>query len=430
MENTFIIWTSDHGDGQEDHYHWRKGFPYQFSASVPFLFRWPESYSGPSKTPRGTVVTDLVTELRDVFPTMLDAAGGLDSVPHGHTLDGTSLLCLLEDITGATCTHSTPGEVHASASIDNVAHDAGTASSSSRCSRSSSTRTQGWRSYLDLEHSTCYNNTNHWSALTDGRMKYIFNACPTCTFPPKEQLFNLTADPGERIGLHNNRKYATELSKWRGRMVAQFEAEGRGPGWVYNSVLQLRQSETYGPNYPGHHPSPSPANAECNGTTLSAGEMVGLEPNAGPAPARNAKYCQDVMNSPLDQIQMAANKSFCVQPTSTEAGATLTIAECAAAKGTEQQKMQAWMLPPVDKRPYQQVRHTLSNLCLTGNAAGTVKLAPCAVSEDLEPEADEQRWILGASGRLCTVSGCVSAIPTASGDQQQQHHPTRHTFVL
>jgi len=59
-------------------------------------------------------------------------------------------------------------------------------------------------------------------------MKYIFNACPTCTFPPEEQLFNLTADPGELVGLHAVSAYATTLKLWRSRMVAQFTEEGRG----------------------------------------------------------------------------------------------------------------------------------------------------------------------------------------------------------
>ena len=65
LKNTFIIWGRDHGDGQADHYHWRKGFPYQFSANVPMIFRWPDSYA--ARTPRGSV-SPLVTELRDVFP--------------------------------------------------------------------------------------------------------------------------------------------------------------------------------------------------------------------------------------------------------------------------------------------------------------------------------------------------------------------------
>jgi hypothetical protein len=32
LENTYIVWAGDHGDGQSDHYHWRKGFPYEFAS--------------------------------------------------------------------------------------------------------------------------------------------------------------------------------------------------------------------------------------------------------------------------------------------------------------------------------------------------------------------------------------------------------------
>jgi hypothetical protein len=41
------------------------------------------------------------------------------------------------------------------------------------------------------------------------------------------------------------------LLLWRGRMIAQFEAEGRGTTWVLNGQLQRRQnSQLYSPNYP------------------------------------------------------------------------------------------------------------------------------------------------------------------------------------
>lgn len=154
--------------------HWRKGFPYEFSAHVPLLFRWPEKYQPTATMKRGHVETELVTELRDVFPTMLDAAGAMSTIPTGHQIDGMSLLCLLKDPSGKSCTGCT---------------------SATGCSADG----KGWRAWVDLEHSTCYNATNHWSALTDGKMKYIFNACPTCSFPAKEQLFNLTADPVRTI---------------------------------------------------------------------------------------------------------------------------------------------------------------------------------------------------------------------------------------
>ena len=157
LERTLIIWTADHGDGQADHYHWRKGYPYQCSANIPLLLRWPELPFGKTVTAqRGTVISDLVVELRDVMPTLLDIAGGLTEIPTDHPIDGTSLLCLLEDVTGKSCTHVTPGEHH----IGNT---------------SSTKRLAGWRPWLDLEHSACYNASNHWSALTDGRMKYTYS---------------------------------------------------------------------------------------------------------------------------------------------------------------------------------------------------------------------------------------------------------------
>jgi hypothetical protein len=50
--------------------------------------------------------------------------------------------------------------------------------------------------------------------------------------------------------------FATHASQstlllWRERLVAQFEAEGRGATWVLNGKLQQRQSsQLYSPHYP------------------------------------------------------------------------------------------------------------------------------------------------------------------------------------
>ena len=390
LERTFIIWTADHGDGQADHFHWRKGFPYQFSANVPFLLRWPASHRG-ATIPRGTV-SPLVVELRDVFPTLLDAAGGMGTVPPGHKVDGTSLLCLLGDASGAGCSHAVPGN--------------------------STAPRQGWRPWLDLEHSTCYNATNHWSALTDGRMKYIFNACPDCTFPPREQLFNLTADPGERHGLHADPKYAAELSKWRGRMVAQFEAEGRGPQWVADGKLLTRQSETYGPNYPSHskhkvqsEPRPqrrgarltaAPQAAQCTKTAVAAGDRLVLDPNQ--SGSGGTRICQDLTVTAHQQLALDVAPTLCVEPT---AGSGLELAACTAAAQTSPQ---AWKVPKMDAKA-QWVIHSATGLCLTGTSAGSVGLSKCAEEQSLEPGANMQLWVYGASGRLCSSSGCLSVPP-------------------
>ena len=209
LENALILWTSDHGDGQGDHYHWRKGYPYEFSAHVPMLLRWPENSFDTIPTPkisRGTKIKPpIVSELRDVFPTFLHATGRADLVPADHftSSDGQSLLCLLEDPSGSAS--------HCAGSPNNGTSAAGTF----------------WRQWLDMEHSTCYNSSNHWSALTDGVWKYVFNANSAT-----EQLFHLATDPDEKVDLASDQTYAQNLSTWRQRMVEQFENEGRGTGWV------------------------------------------------------------------------------------------------------------------------------------------------------------------------------------------------------
>ncbi len=65
-KNTVVMFTSDHGEMLMDHMFFRKSLPYRGSASVPMIL------SGTSL--RGK--QDRVCELRDVFPTLIDIAGG------------------------------------------------------------------------------------------------------------------------------------------------------------------------------------------------------------------------------------------------------------------------------------------------------------------------------------------------------------------
>lgn len=198
--NTFVIFTTDHGDMQGDHYLWRKGYPYQGSAHIPFLMTWPNSMS--FSVARGSTL-DHVVELRDVMPTLLEVA---NATKQRSECGGKSLLPLLRD-----------------------------------------PRSCPWRSYVDLEHDIVYNVTIHWNALTDGRYKYIYRA-----YYGDEQLFNLENDPYEFTNLAPSPQYTAVLEEWRNRLVRQFQLEGRGREWVVNGTLQQRQkSQLYSPHYPG-----------------------------------------------------------------------------------------------------------------------------------------------------------------------------------
>ena len=194
-DNTLILFFADHGDMLGDHHLWRKTYAYEGSAKIPMILRWPMGVN--MAQPRGSRLPQPV-ELRDVLPTFLDAAGA----PIPSHLDGRSLLELVRG------------------------------------------RAQGWRPFIDLEHSMCYSN-DHWTALTDGRHKYIYYA-----YDGREQLFDLGEDPGECRDLAGDPGRQETLRFWRQRMVAHLSE--RGIEFVENGALALRKSRLlYSPNYPG-----------------------------------------------------------------------------------------------------------------------------------------------------------------------------------
>jgi len=196
IENTLILYTSDHGDMTGDHYLWRKCYAYQASARIPMLIRWPKGFFDAK---RGQVLSSPV-ELRDILPTFLSFADiGFDA----NRFDGRSMLELV------------------------------------------SGKTQGWREFIDLEHNVCYDRSNHWNALTDGRIKYIFHA-----LDGEEQLFDLEIDPTELHDLARSPGHQDMLGLWRQRMIRHLS--NRGASFVVDGKLGLRpEGLLYSPNYPG-----------------------------------------------------------------------------------------------------------------------------------------------------------------------------------
>jgi arylsulfatase len=193
-ENTFILFVSDHGDMMGDQYMWRKCRPYEPSANVPLIIRWPEMPEFNFK--RGQVRDELI-ELRDIFPTFADACHLAIPEP----IDGSSILNILDE-------------------------------------------KQDWRKTLCLEHSQVYEPDNAWVAITDGRYKYIF-----FTLTGEEQLFDLKNDPDELVDIVKQQS-SSEIYR---NLYAELAKEllERGPKWVENGKLQIQTtSDLTGVNFP------------------------------------------------------------------------------------------------------------------------------------------------------------------------------------
>ncbi|MGZ9586797.1 arylsulfatase [Paenibacillus marinisediminis] len=178
-ENTIILFASDHGELLGDHHLFRKVLPYNGSARVPFIVNDPGNHLG---LDNGTVRSEVV-EMRDIMPSLLDAAG----VAIPDTVDGDSIWKLARKSKPNTDTPSSPE----------------------------------WRAYLHGEHS--YGNaSNHW--ITNGKEKYIW-----FSQTGEEQYFDLILDPNELHNAVNDEDKQERIGYWRSILI--HELDGREEGY-------------------------------------------------------------------------------------------------------------------------------------------------------------------------------------------------------
>ncbi len=193
FRNTLIIFHSDHGDMMGDHHHWRKTYAYEGSARVPFIVAWPEGW----QLPQGQTV-EAPVELRDIMPTLLEAAGA--DIP--ASVDGRSMLPLLRGTTDE------------------------------------------WREFVQGEHTQCYDHEHGMQYATDGREKYIW-----FHHTGAEQFFDLSRDPGECVDLAADPASAERVALWRRRLADINERRGDPRGCNGELVPQPDGALRLSPNY-------------------------------------------------------------------------------------------------------------------------------------------------------------------------------------
>lgn len=172
LENTLIMFVSDHGEMLGDQHLFGKCEPYEGSARIPFLIRPPGSTSHEEPTD-STEVLDTPVGLQDVMPTLLDAAGA--AIPDSCT--GQSLMPFVRG--------------------DNPK----------------------WRDALHGEHNGYRSYDEGFHYLVDERWKYIWRSQTG-----KEHLFDLESDPRELRDLSES----SECDRWRIRMAKELANRPEG----------------------------------------------------------------------------------------------------------------------------------------------------------------------------------------------------------
>ena len=165
MDNTIIIFTSDHGELLSDHCLCRKSRPYQGSANVPMIISGPERLIGA----RQGTDSDAIVELRDVMPTCL-AIAGADPVP-------------------------TDGENMLEKAIEQ-------------------------REYIHGEHTADLKSTQWIVTRTD---KYVWY-----TQTGEEQYFRLDTDPEESHNAINDLEWSDRIDEMRGILIKELTGREEG----------------------------------------------------------------------------------------------------------------------------------------------------------------------------------------------------------
>jgi arylsulfatase A-like enzyme len=192
LDDTWIVFTSDHGEMLGDHNLFGKTRPFEASARVPLLIRPPSGIA----LPRGQVSLAPVG-LQDVLPTLLEIASA--PIPPGVT--GRSLLPLMHG--------------------DEA----------------------GWREVLHGEHAGTYRYEDGMHFLVDRRTKYVWYSQTG-----EELLFDLERDPLELCDLARREDNAERLAQWRARLATCLRH--RPEGFVIGNRLVVGRPHTAVMPYP------------------------------------------------------------------------------------------------------------------------------------------------------------------------------------
>lgn len=167
IDNTIIIYTSDHGENKGDHGLWWKNCHYESSARIPLLVSWPAQWNGGQRRSQ-------VCSLLDVVQTVVELSGG--SAPDDW--DGDSLVPLLND-------PSTP-----------------------------------WKDYAVSEY-YAHHIVSGMTMIRKGEWKYIYHSSSRHDGKAHRELYNLKEDPKEFRNLADHPQNQEQLDSLHALLVQE-----------------------------------------------------------------------------------------------------------------------------------------------------------------------------------------------------------------
>ena len=161
LQNTWIIFASDHGEQLGDHHMYRKQTGFEGSAHIPMIIKPPmEAGLDIDRT------CDEPVSLSDLCPTILEL--GNTAIP--EDVEAQSLLPLLKD------------------------------------------NKTDWKDFVHGEHSPC------WQYVTDGKQKFVWH-----TVDNRRWFFDLKNDPQEKVNQIDNPDFESAMKLWENRLISVLE---------------------------------------------------------------------------------------------------------------------------------------------------------------------------------------------------------------
>lgn len=193
LDNTWIIFTSDHGDMLGDHHMGAKFIFLEGASHVPMIIRPPYKPFTKLNDDMGSRCDTLV-EMADIFPTIMEIA----NINPGIDMEGKSLLSLNK------------------------------------------------KSEDRIYYGNCGNNT---FAVMDGYIKYTYTV-----YGGQELMFNLENDPYEQIDLASKVEHKQLLDKMRNLLLDKIKTHN--PNLIENGQIKKEKAITGTkdvPKWPGFH---------------------------------------------------------------------------------------------------------------------------------------------------------------------------------